>query len=293
MNGAESLVRSLLASDIDVCFANPGTSEMHFVAALDHVDGMRCVLVLHENVVTGAADGYYRMTGKPACTLLHLGPGLANGLSNLHNAKKAGSGIVNIVGEHAATHVELEAPLFSDIEGIARPMCAWVHTSLAAEDVGADAAKAVQAARTAPGQIAALMLPSDTAWNPGDPVAEAITPPAPLAIEEADLARAAELLDGPNSLLLMGAWSLTEENLRLAGQIAAKTGCHLLSEWSNPTMERGAGRVVINRIPYPIEPALKVLEPYDRIVMVGARDPIGFFAYPGKPARLTREGATL
>jgi hypothetical protein len=154
MNGAESLVKTLLDSGLDTCFTNPGTSEMHFVAALDHVPGMRSILVLQEGVATGAADGYFRLAGKPACTLLHLGPGLANGLSNLHNAKKAGSGVVNIVGEHAVSHIELDAPLTSDIEGIAAPVSHWVHTSLSSTDVGADAAKAVHAANVAPGQVA-------------------------------------------------------------------------------------------------------------------------------------------
>lgn len=293
MNGAESLVRSLLAADVDLCFTNPGTSEMHFVAALDHVPGMRSVLALHENVATGAADGYYRMTGKPACTLLHLGPGLANGLSNLHNAKKAGSGIVNIVGEHAASHVELDAPLYSDIEGIARPMSAWVHTSHSAADVGRDAVRAVEAARTAPGQIATLVLPSDTAWNEGGVVADPVAPPLPAQVDNARIEKAAALLDGADSLLLLGGAALSEENLKIAGQIAAHTGCHLLSEWSNARLERGAGRVQVNRVPYPIDAALEVLAPYTKIVMLGARDPIGFFAYPGKPARLTREDATL
>ena len=142
MNGAESLVRSLIASGVDTCFTNPGTSEMHFVAALDHVPGMRSVLALFEGVATGAADGYWRMSGKPACTLLHLGPGLANGIANLHNAKKAGSGVVNIVGEHAETHRALDAPLMSDIEGLARPVSHWVHTSVSAADVGRDGAAA-------------------------------------------------------------------------------------------------------------------------------------------------------
>ncbi|MEO1265589.1 MAG: thiamine pyrophosphate-binding protein, partial [Pseudomonadota bacterium] len=135
MNGAESLVRSLLAGGVDVCFTNPGTSEMHFVAALDHVPGMRCSLCLFEGGVTGAADGYYRIAGKPAATLLHLGPGLANGASNLHNARKARSGIVNIVGEHARDHIAHDAPLTSDIEGLARPVSDWVRTSRSAKEV--------------------------------------------------------------------------------------------------------------------------------------------------------------
>ena len=172
MNGAESLVRTLVAGGVDVCFANPGTSEMHFVAALDRVEGMRCVLGLFEGVVTGAADGYFRMKGTPASTLLHLGPGLANGLANLHNAKKANSGIVNIVGQHATYHIGYNAPLTSDIEGLARPMSAWVRTSPDAKSVAADGAAAIAAAKSAPPQIATLILPADTAWNEADGIAQ-------------------------------------------------------------------------------------------------------------------------
>lgn len=288
MNGAESLIRSLIASGVDTCFTNPGTSEMHFVAAVDHVPGMRSVLALFEGVATGAADGYYRMLGKPACTLLHLGPGLANGLANLHNAKKAGSGIVNIVGEHAETHLALDAPLKSDIQGLARPMSHWVHTSNSATEVGRDGAAAVTAARTAPGQIATLILPSDTAWSEGGPVVTAEEPAPRATVSSQAITAAAKALNAPRTLLLLGAQALTAENLDRAGRIAAKTGCAILSEWSNARLERGAGRIVIGRVPYPIDAALKVLDPYDRVVLVGARAPIGFFAYPGKPARLTR-----
>src|SRR5215831_9575323 len=171
MNGAESLVRTLVGGGVKVCFTNPGTSEMHFVAALDKVEGMRCVLALFEGVVTGAADGYWRMAERPAGTLLHLGPGLGNGLANLHNAKKANSAIVNVVGEHATYHIKHDAPLTADIEGIARPVSAWVRTSPDAKSVAADGAAAIAAAWTPPGQIATLILPADTAWNEADGVA--------------------------------------------------------------------------------------------------------------------------
>src|SRR3954466_11527457 len=190
MNGAESLVRTLVAGGVDVCFANPGTSEMHFVAALDRVEGMRCVLGLFEGVVTGAADGYFRMKGTPASTLLHLGPGLANGLAHLHNAKKANSGIVNIVGQHAVYHIGYNAPLTSDIEGLARPMSAWVRPSPDAKFVSGDGAAAIAAAKGSPPQIATLILPADTAWNEADGIAEvpaAIQRPgfSPQAVETA------------------------------------------------------------------------------------------------------------
>lgn len=293
INGAESLVHTLLAAGVDTCFSNPGTSEMHFVAALDHIPGMRSVLTLQEGVATGAADGYYRMAGKTACTLLHLGPGLANGLSNLHNAKKAGSGVLNIIGEHAQSHIDLDAPLTSDIEGIARPVSHWVHSSKSVGDLGADAVQAVQAANTAPGQVAALILPSDTAWTEGGIVADPQPAPQRPDFDRSQLRAATAALSGPDSLLLLGGAALTEDNLLLAGRISAATGCALLSEWANARMDRGAGRVTVGRVPYPIDQALKVLAPYKRIVLVGARAPIGFFAYPGKPAVLTADGAEI
>lgn len=287
MNGAESLVRSLLANDVDVCFTNPGTSEMHFVAALDSVPGMRCVLALFEGVATGAADGYWRMARRPASTLLHLGPGLANGIANLHNAKKAGSGVVNIVGEHATDHIALDAPLTADIEGLSWPVSHWVKTSPTSADVGRDGAEAVQAAMAAPGQVATLILPGDTAWNPGGVVADKLAAPARAAVGDEAVETAAKLLDGPDSLLLLGGDALAEDNLRIAARIAAKTGCGMLTEWSNARLDRGAGRVAVNRIPYPVEQALEVLKPYKKIVLVGARRPVAFFAYPDKPGVLT------
>src|SRR5246127_1017724 len=174
MNGAESLVRTLVASGVEVCFANPGTSELHFVAALDEISDMRAILCLFEGVVTGAADGYGRMAEKPACTLLHLGPGLANGLANLHNARRAATPIVNVVGDHATYHTRYDAPLASDVAGFARPVSAWVHSSPSALTVAADGARAVQAALMPPGQIATLILPADTAWNSADGPAPAL-----------------------------------------------------------------------------------------------------------------------
>ena len=164
-NGAYSLLGSLVASGVEVCFANPGTSEIQWVSALDRVAAMRAVLCLAEGVVTGAADGYGRMAGRPATTLLHLGPGLANGLANLHNARRAGTPIVNIVGDHASHHAQYDAPLSSDIAGFARPVSAWIHVARSAHAVGADGARAVQAARAAPGQVATLILPADVAWS--------------------------------------------------------------------------------------------------------------------------------
>src|SRR3981189_1170142 len=215
MNGAESLVRTLVAGGVDVCFANPGTSEMHFVAALDRVEGMRCVLGLFEGVVTGAADGYFRMKGTPASTLLHLGPGLANGLANLHNAKKANSGIVNIVGQHAVYHIGFNAPLTSDIEGLARPMSAWVRTSPDAKSVATDGAAAIAAAKSAPAQIATLILPADTAWNEADGIAQVPAESQRMSYSSQAVDNAAKVLrnGGAETLLLMTGSALTEKGL--------------------------------------------------------------------------------
>ena len=291
MNGAESLVRTLLAGNVNVCFTNPGTSEMHFVAALDQVPGMRSVLCLFEGGATGAADGYYRMTGRPASTLLHLGPGLANGIANLHNAKKAGSGVVNIVGEHATYHIELDAPLTADIEGLARPVSHWVKTSNSSKDIAKHGAEAIAAAMVPPGQIATLILPGDTAWNEGAGIADIPEFEQRSSVDTNEVDQAAEVLkEGSNTLLLLGGAALREENLVLAGKIAAKTGCALLTEWSNARLDRGAGRIEVNRIPYVVEKALDVLKGYDKIVLMGAKAPVAFFAYPNKPSILTQDG---
>lgn len=290
MNGAESLVRTLLAGDVDVCFTNPGTSEMHFVAALDKVPGMRCVLGLFEGVVTGAADGYYRMLGKPASTLLHLGPGLANGLANLHNARKANSGVVNVVGEHATYHIAYDAPLTADIEGLARPISHWVKTSPSAQEIAADGAAAIEAATAAPGHIATLILPADTAWNEGrEPVAAKPAAPRKAVSGDAVDACAKALKAGKKSLLLLGGDALRAPCLEMAGRIAAATGATIMTEGANTRLDRGAGRVQVNRIPYVVEQALDVLDGYEVMITVGARPPVAFFAYPNKPSLLSPE----
>ena len=287
MNGAESLVRTLVSGGVNACFANPGTSEMHFVAALDRIEGMRCVLCLYEGVVTGAADAYYRMTGEPASTLLHLGPGLGNGLANLHNAKKAGSGIVNIIGEHAGYHIKHNAPLTSDIEGVARPMSDWVRTALSSNTVAADGALAIQAAREAPGRVATLILPADTAWGDAGGPATVLPPVArqPVA-NDAVSAGARALTCGEPALLMLGGAALRGKALELAGRIAAKTGCRLMSEYNNARMESGAGRVQATRLPYVVDVALAALKGFRQLVLVGAKTPVSFFAYPGKPSVL-------
>jgi acetolactate synthase-1/2/3 large subunit len=294
MNGAESLVRTLLNGDVNVCFANPGTSEMHFVSALDRVEGVRCILGLFEGVVTGAADGYYRMAGKPAATLLHLGPGLGNGLANLHNAKKARSGIVNIVGEHASYHIQHDAPLTADIEGVARPMSDWVLTSRSSSAVAADGALAVEAARKAPGQIATLILPADTAWGDAEgPANVKAAAPRERVPDSAIADGVSALKSGATAAILLGGAALRGKALEYAARIAAKTGCTLISEYNNARMERGAGRAVVKQLPFVVDNALAMLKDVQQLVLVGAKSPVSFFAYPGKPSVLVPEGCQV
>lgn len=294
MNGAESLVRTLVAGGVNVCFTNPGTSEMHFVAALDRVEGMRCVLGLFEGVVTGAADGYFRMRGTPASTLLHLGPGLANGLANLHNAKKANSGIVNIVGQHATYHIEYNAPLTSDIEGLARPMSNWVRTSPDAKSVATDGAAAIAAASGAAPKIATLILPADTAWNEADGIAEVPAAKQSAGYSATAVEEAARILrGGEQTLLLLTGQALTEKGLALAAQIAGKSGCKVMGQTYNPRMARGRGRYFIERIPYVIEQALPILKDFRHIVLIETNDPVAFFAYPNKPSLLKPPGCEV
>jgi acetolactate synthase I/II/III large subunit len=294
MNGAESLVYTLLGGGADVCFANPGTSEMHFVAALDRAPGMRCILGLFEGVVTGAADGYARMAEKPAVTLLHLGPGLANGLANLHNAKKAATPMVNIVGDHATYHRSLDAPLTSDIETAARPFSHWVKTSADAHSAAADAAAALTAARTPPGQIATLILPADAAWNEAKVLAKVSEARAPARIDASVVAQAAAVLrSGEPALILLSGRALLERGLDLAGRIAAKTGASLSAATFNARIARGAGRVPIERLPYPVDLAVAALARFRHIILVDASTPVAFFAYPGKPGLLAHEDARI
>lgn len=285
MNGAESLVRTLLKSDIDTCFANPGTSEMHFVAALDQIPGMHCVLGLQENVVTGMADGYFRIARKPASTLLHCGPGLANGLANIHNARRAQSGMVNIVGDQATYHRPLDAPLTTDTASLARTASHWVHTSTRSSEVGQNAAMAVQAAKTAPGQIATLILPSDTCWDEGGIVAEPIKAPAPPPLDPFAVEQAARILrSGESTLILLAGESLLAPGQPPAWRISQATGATLMADIMGAHLARGHGRLRLEKVPYNTDLARETLSGYKNIILVGAREPVGFFAYPGKPS---------
>lgn len=294
MNGAESLVRTLVACGLDTCFANPGTSEMHFVSALDRVAGLRCVLGLAETVVAGCADGYARMAGKPAATLFHCGPGLGNAIANLHNAKRAFTPIVNIVGDHASYHRPHDAPLTADTEGLARTVSSWVRTSASARAVGVDAAAAVQAASGPPSGVATLILPADCAWDEGGQPGSPLQPPVAVVVSSDVIVTVARALrSGLTSMLVLSGTALGERGLRAAQRIAHATGAKLRTPTQIPRMARGRGRAPVDRIPYVVDAALKVLEGTRHMVLAGAKAPVGFFAYPGKPSTLWPKDCTV
>ena len=295
MNGAESLVATLVDQGVDICFANPGTSEMHFLAALGNNPGMRSVLCLFEGVATGAADGWYRMRDKPASTLLHLGPGLANGLANIHNAKRASSGMVNIVGEHSSSHLKYDPPLTSDIEGLARPLSHWVRRAGSAGTIAWDTAQAVAQASEHPGQIATLILPGDTSWQdagtaqlPRPVQAQRKTPSAERIAHVAQV-----LQSGEPSLIILGNKATRGAALLRAGQVAAASGARLGSQFFTARIERGAGRVPIERIPYAVPQAQAFLKGIKHLITVETREPVAFFAYPDKPSLLKPEGTLV
>jgi acetolactate synthase-1/2/3 large subunit len=295
MNGAEAFIGTIKACGVEVCFANPGTSEMQLVAAIDKQDGMRAILGLFEGVVTGAADGYGRMADKPAVTLLHLGPGLGNGLANLHNARRAGSPVINMVGDHATYHLHHDAPLTSDAVGVARPMSDWVRVSRSELDLAHAGAEAVAVAQSYPGRIATVVVPADHAWNEGSAIIDAPALSQAPRTPDAAIAAVVEALSaetGPKCLFL-GGRALREDALIQAGRVAAATGARLLCETFPARMQRGAGRVPVERLPYFGEMAEAFLQDFGTIVFCGAEPPVSFFAYPGKPSWLSPAGAKL
>jgi acetolactate synthase-1/2/3 large subunit len=294
MNGAQALIRTLVASGVEVCFTNPGTSEMHFVAALDTVEEMRGVLCLFEGVATGAADGYGRMAGRPAATLLHLGSGLGNGIANLHNARRAHTPVVNVVGDHAGYHLRYDPPLASDIASIAAGVSTWVRRSDSPASVATDAAEAVAAAFGPPGQVATLVLPADVSWRDG---AEPAGPLAPVAVAMPDADRLAAavkaLRSGERGALLLGGRALGKDALVLADRIARATKTKLYAETFPARIERGAGIPGVERLGYLAEFMESQLAGLSHLVLVGARAPVSFFAYPNKPSYLVPEECEL
>jgi len=291
MNGAESLIATAVAAGVNVCFANPGTTEMPLVAALDSVAGMRAVLALFEGVCTGAADGYARMSGKPALTLLHLGPGLANGLANLHNARRANSPVVNVIGDQATWHLAADAPLTSDIVSLASPMSFWVRSVKSALALAADTAAAIAASLTPPGGVSTLIVPSDCQWDRAATAASPRPVPARAHVAGATIDRVAKLVgSGAPCTILLGGHALSRHGLDTAARIAAVSGCRLMTETFAACIERGVGIPAPARLPYFPEQALEALAGNKLLILAGTKSPVAFFAYPGLPSSLVPEG---
>ncbi len=291
MNGAESLIQTLARSGLELCLANPGTSEMHLVAALDRAPTIRPVLVLFEGVATGAADGYARMTDQPAATLLHLGPGLSNGLANLHNARRAGSPLLNLVGDHATYHRGYDTPLTSDIATLARPTSGWVGSAADASSLPALGLEALRASLTNGGQVATLIVPADCAWGESGPALEAAPPPPTAQADPGVINGLARLLQeaGPATAILLGGKVLRERGLDAAAGIAAATGATVLTDTVTTRVERGAGRVAFDRLPYMGRAAYQALAGFGHLITVTTRPPATFFAYQGHPSSLVPE----
>jgi acetolactate synthase-1/2/3 large subunit len=294
MTGAECLLETLVANGIGVCFMNPGTSEMHFVSALDRVPDLRGVLCLFEGVCSGAADGYARMSRRPAATLLHLGPGLANGLSNFHNARKARSPIVSIVGEHSRQHLEFDAPLSADVAAFARTVSSDVCTAHSSEELPRGISQTIAAARRPPGQVGTLIIPADLSWSEAPPPAPPVTAPSRAAPDTARVREAARLLRSNASagLLLSGTAAL-EAGIAGAGRVAAATGRPVFVDRNAGRLASGRGRFKPERIPYFPETAQKLLAGLDHLILVEAKPPVSFFGYPGVRSELAPEACQM
>ena len=294
MNGAQALINTLVDGGVDVCFANPGTSEMHFVAALDTVPQMRGVLTLFEGIATGAADGYARIAGRPAAVLLHLGPGLGNGLANLHNARRARVPMVVVVGDHATYHKKYDAPLESDIDALAGSVSGWVHRTSDTADIAADAAEAI-AETLANNRISTLILPADTSWTDGAGLGEKSPrqPKQPDVNADAVETAAAVLRSDEPTVLLIGGDATRGAGLASAARIAEATGTRWYCETFPTRLERGAGIPAVDRIPYFAEAVVAQLEGTKHLILAGAASPVSFFAYPGKPSDLVPEGCSV
>jgi acetolactate synthase-1/2/3 large subunit len=293
-NGAQILLRTFVDAGVATCFTNPGTSEIHFVAALDSVPEMRAVLTLYEGVATGAADGYARMANAPAATLLHLGPGLSNGLANLHNARRAKVPVVNIVGDHATCHKRYDTPLQSDIETTARIVSAWVRTSNRTEELARDAAEAITAANGPPGQVATLIVPADVSWRECGETAAAPQPSAsPVVSADIIEAVANTLRGGHRTGILLGGKALRERGLVAAARIATTTGTKLFAERSAARLERGAGMPAVERLAYWPEHASSQLDGLEHLILAGGKAPVTLFAHPGKKSSLLSDGCEV
>lgn len=291
MNGAQSLLNTLIAAGVDTCFTNPGTSEMHFVHALGSEPRMRSILGLFEGVCSGAADGYARMASKPACNLLHLGPGLANATANIHNARRAHSPMVNIIGDHATYHLQYDAPLASDIHGLGSAFGDWIKSSATADSLSRDAAEAVQAAMANGGQIANLIAPADCAWNETSVSADPLAPIAAPTVGAERIDQIAQLLkNGKETIIVIGGKATDAKALETLDKIAQASGAIVLFETFNSRIPRGAGRVKFDKVAYFVEMAQEQFKACQQVITVGAKSPVAFFAYPNRPSTPLPEG---
>ncbi|MCL6415823.1 acetolactate synthase large subunit [Aestuariirhabdus sp. Z084] len=293
-NGAEAMLASLINAGVEICFANPGTSEMQMVAAMDKISGMRPVLVLFEGVASGAADGYGRIADKPAATMLHLGPGLSNAMANLHNARRAHTPMLNLIGDHASSHAQYDAPLASDIVGQANTVCDWVRVAESAEDLARCGVEAVQQSQQGAGQVTSVVVPADFAWTPVNQQCAPLAPPVRETVSDKKIEAIAEQLqDGGNNALMLGGVALRKRGLTAAGRIARKLGIQVFSETFPTRWQRGAGLFQPTPVPYLAELAITTLKGLDKLVLVGAKAPVAFFAYPNLPGQLTDESTEL
>ena len=293
MNGAEALVATAIRRGIEVCFANPGTTEMPLVLALDAVPGLRGILCLHENVATGAADGYGRMMAKPAMCLLHLGPGLANGLTNLHNARRAATPVLIVIGQHASWHLSADPLLATNIEWLARTVSDYVKQNVGPVTVAVDLADAVDDAMRNGGCVSTLIVPHDSLI--GEAGAGVCVPfrHARKTYSPGQVLRTAKALKSGRSAILLGGEALSEAGMLLAGRIAAISGANLLCGTFFARMERGGGLPVVTKLPYFPDQALELTRRYRHVIVAGTRRPVAFFGYPGLPSYLSEEEQTV
>jgi len=291
-SGAFSLVYTALQAGVEICFANPGTTEMPIVKALEQAAGMRLVLGVFEGVCAGAADGWARMTGRPAATLLHLGPGFSNGLANLHNARRARTPLVNWIGDHATWHRAFDAPLTSDIAALTGTV-GWTRSVGSAREMAEASLAAVEAAMGPPGRIASLIIPADCQWEQGpEPLAKLPSAPSH-GIPNGLIEETARRLRKDGGGILLGGTALTVRGLRAAARIAALTGCGVWAETLPARQECGTHVPHFASLPYFPEKACEVLANVTNLVLAGARDPVAFFAYPDQSSRLAPEGAII
>ena len=293
LTGADALVQTLADLGVDSCFANPGTSEMQLIAALDKESRIRSVLCLFEGVATGAADGYARISGKPAMTLLHLGPGYLNGGANIHNAFRAKSPMINVVGDHAVSHQRYDAPLASDIIGLAASSSRWIKSVDKVEQAGNLATEAWEACHgPEPGPVS-LVLPADSAWKEGGRKGAMVRAPELRRPSHEKIETAVQAIKTAKSpMILMNGSALSETGLKHAAKLNTN-GIRIMIDTFAPKIARGVGRFMPDRMHYFAEGAMQDLKDCDLMILAGTKAPVAFFAYPDRPSLLVPEGCKV